>query len=383
MRSMSRIPVLAGLLALAALIPGSVVNGQKKEKDENIKPAVFKTADGVTLEGILYKNTSKDKKDAVVILLHDFSHKDGGDSTKGELQVFAEQMYKEGYSVLTFDFRGFGKSTEVKESFWQGNKNGHNRSLIKGWVKTDLPKEIEHKNFKTTYYPFLLYDIAAAKAFLDRRSDAGEVNSHNTIVIGAGQGATLGAIWVANENVRRKDKRGKNALVAPRFEDLTDEPESRDIAACIWLSIKPSVEGRNMLDRMKYLVSGVVKTQKIPMGFYFGEKNETDSRTSSEMVSRIKREVKGAPVDTKPIKEVAQSGAKILDKSARAQIIKDLNSVMADRGARENTRHDTESSAFYYINHPGDKKKLPNPKLNKENTEEVPPVDLTYLGVYP
>src|SRR5207248_3227794 len=67
-----------------------------------------------------------------------------------------------------------------------------------------LPVTISHKDFNFGYYPYLIADIAAAKAFLDSKSDARELNSSNLIIIGAGEGALLGQAWVKSEFYRKK-----------------------------------------------------------------------------------------------------------------------------------------------------------------------------------
>ena len=88
----------------------------------------FPTFDEVELSGSFYRSApvGKKDKDAVVLLLHDFRHNKGGGSQEDGWRQLAGQLQKEGYAVLSFDFRGFGNSKSVSPKFWlhQHNKAG-------------------------------------------------------------------------------------------------------------------------------------------------------------------------------------------------------------------------------------------------------------------
>src|SRR5262249_35021117 len=159
----------------------------------------FHSADGVELSGTYFPSAAG-KKDACVLLLHDFDSKKGGNSHQDGWDALAGRLQAEGYAVLSFDFRGFGESKTVGKSFWDIRRTPHNNMVRR---RKGSPDSVDHKDFNIGYYPYLVNDIAAAKAFLDRRNDAREVNSANVIVVGAGNGATLGAMWMASECRRR------------------------------------------------------------------------------------------------------------------------------------------------------------------------------------
>ena len=68
--------------------------------------------------------------------------------------------------------------------------------------KNPPPDTIDHKDFdnrSNEYYPYLVNDVAAAKSYLDKHSSTGQANSSNLIVIGAGEGATIGAMWMESQ----------------------------------------------------------------------------------------------------------------------------------------------------------------------------------------
>src|SRR5205814_9450356 len=94
---------------------------------------------------------------------------------------------------------GHGKSKNIQtEVFW---KNAHNVKNVKGSPKKDT---IELGDMSKTYYPTFCNDIAAVRAFLDRKNDLGVCNTSSLILVGAETGATLGAIWLNSEWQRYK-----------------------------------------------------------------------------------------------------------------------------------------------------------------------------------
>ena len=105
-----------------------------------------------------------------------------------------------------------------------------------------LPVAIDHKDFQAAYYRYLVNDITAAKAYLDRRNDDGELNTSNTIVIGAGEGATLGALWLAQECRKKRDKNPPpmGGIARP---PMLAESEGKDVACAVWLTISSKLAG--------------------------------------------------------------------------------------------------------------------------------------------
>lgn len=157
-------------------------------------------------------------------------------------QELAKELHKAGYSVLTFDFRGHGDSTSVSQSFLRNNYPW-NTTLVK--VRRDIAA-LSSKDFKPGYQPHLVDDVAAAKTFLNSK---GQVNSANLIVLGAGEGATIGALWMASETKRRQgDVQTTMATLLPMLPVPRDffEPESRDMLAGILLSPVYNLGGKQM-----------------------------------------------------------------------------------------------------------------------------------------
>src|ERR1700733_2750774 len=128
MQSASRgtrfLTVLPGGALAALLACGALAQENKKDKDkdkaETSKKIKFTSYDGVELAGTFYPKLPGGKdRDACVMLLHNFDRIKGGNSHQDGWDHLAEELQKEGYAVLSFDFRGFGDSKEVsREKFW-------------------------------------------------------------------------------------------------------------------------------------------------------------------------------------------------------------------------------------------------------------------------
>ena len=275
-------------LALFALPPWG---GAARAADKGTTVS-FDTVDGVTLQGTFYPSP-KGKDEPTVLLLH----KIGSDSHKDGWGDLAAALNNKGYSVLSFDFRGHGGSTAVDPvKFWDGRLYPWNAKASKGGpTEKGKPREkISRESFHPGYYPYLVNDIAAAKLFLDERNDAGDCNSRALILIGAEDGAALGALWMAADwNRYSADK----VIVDPRnprlsyISGISKDPEGKDQYCALWLSMTPNLGG-------KVSVSGALKAdlrlagreKKTPMGFLYGEQDREGEERAKEFLKVVRGE---------------------------------------------------------------------------------------------
>jgi pimeloyl-ACP methyl ester carboxylesterase len=321
----------------------------EKKGDVEFKRVQLPTCDGMELDGTFYPGASG-KRDACVLLLHNFTAKKGGGSHQDGWDMLAAMLQKEGYSVLSFDFRGFGGSKSVSDKFWS---HSHNKMLLRGPTARKLPTSIDEKDFPPNYYPVLVNDIAAARAFLDRRNDAGEVNTSNLVVIGAGEGATLGALWMAAEC--RRYKAPMMIGLAPK---LADDPEGKDIAAAFWLSINPSLAGVRMAG-LRSALTEAARDTKVPTVFIYGGGDESASNIASTYYKVVNTLPNGKSAElkdttgTKGIAKTNLSGSKLLQDRDRLGtatfIVNHLNKVMDARGSRESKKRELEKFAYYWV----------------------------------
>lgn len=272
---------LSVCLLVASELPGARAE-DKKQKSERAR---FETVDQVTLHGTFWPG-SKGRKSPCVILLHKLggkgSHEEGWD-------LLAEELAKKGFAVLSFDFRGHGGSTSIGDEFW---KYRFNRDLVKNYkigVGAKQPEAITVGDFKPAYWPFLVNDISAARSFLERKNDGGECNISNLILIGAEDGATLGALWLASESRRYRLLPPPAPAARPR---LNSKPEGKDVIACVWLSLSTTIGP----DRAKTQVANPLRgwlqdagaIQKIPMAFFYGKEDTDSSRLAQSWLQIVK-----------------------------------------------------------------------------------------------
>jgi alpha-beta hydrolase superfamily lysophospholipase len=278
---------LALCLVAGGRLPSARAQGMPKT--EKVK---FKTVDQVELHGTYWPST-RGRKAPCVLLLHKLggkSHEDGWDRLAGKLQ-------EEGCAVLSFDFRGHGQSTSVDPDFWKHNL--YNRMGLRNSHKQG--PTIAHADFKPGYAAYLVNDVSAARLYLDRRNDSGDCNSANIIVIGAEDGATLGNLWLYSEASRFRVTAGNPAF--PATLRLSSKPESKDVIACIWLSLRPTLARSGVPLQSWLLKTG--REQKIPMAFIYGKKDKGADAATLRLVQAIKPNYARGQ---KPMGELAATG---------------------------------------------------------------------------
>ncbi|MFO0845390.1 MAG: hypothetical protein U0797_23905 [Gemmataceae bacterium] len=363
MLSLSRTRLLAGLAmasCLLAAVGSSRAQPGRKAVTKNID---FKAFDGVTLQGTLYPNPSG-KKDAVVILLHEPNLSKGGNTQQEGWSDLAAALQADGYVVLMFDFRGFGESKAVDpQAFF---KHSQNLNLIKGGVRK--PTQISYKDFMGRYVPYLVNDIAAAKAYLDRQNDQKACNTSSVIVIGAGDSAALGALWMAHEARRCKDK-NTALLGAPMLGD----PESKDLAAGIWLTASRTIGGSPA--PWQRIIADVTRDHRVPMAFIYGDGDKKAADFAKGYSARASKDKEAGYPRAVPVKGTSGGGHRLLGKGEEGErlILDTLRTIMEKRGSKEWSERKVETSGFWYTQ--GGKSKAPM-RINKKPGEDVPSVNL-------
>lgn len=353
MLHVSRGMLLAGVLAGIALLCGTRPATAQNGNGEAVR---IPTVDGVTLHGMFYPS-AKNKKDAPTII---FLHKFGDKGLQKSYYGLAEAL-QANYSVMLFDFRGHGKSKDIKpEEFWRQPFNAQN---VRGAKATSTT--IEHSQFTTKYLPALVNDIAAVKAYLDRKNDNGDCNTSSTILIGAESGATLGAIWLnAQWSLVRMMPNPNNPLLQPI---ASPNPEGKDVIACIWMSIDKSLGKGNPVSLTRTLQTPVAM-QGCPTVFMYGEANTADKDLAQALVKALKKgdDKKYEFVVPYGIKGTNLRGISLAVKSLHLEkIIGGYLDTVVDKKGGEWTRRDFEKSAYMWRN--GGQAKILAPGVDSKN----------------
>ena len=212
----------------------------------------FDTADGVLLRGTWYPSAKDGSKSPAVMLVH----KLGGDRTHPGWEDLAQALQQKGFAVLSFDLRGCGESTVIKEDFWKQPYN-----TIRNIEKASPKKEdIDFKQFKPSYYPVMVNDLAAAKHALELKNNAKECNCGDCIIIAAKDGATLASLFLVSEWVRRPQVRGPNGFPVP------GDPMGKDIAGAVFISPQP-------------MLGSKIKNLRVPINGWLGADNNVRDKT--------------------------------------------------------------------------------------------------------
>ncbi|MCS7166968.1 MAG: hypothetical protein RMI91_10060 [Gemmatales bacterium] len=220
------------ILAWALTYPGSVPKGQAQERKLPEKRKFnATTADGVRLVGDFYPSP-KGHNGPTIMLLHAIGRSATKDalSRKNFAPAFIEELQALGYAVLTFDFRGYGESTQVEMKFWDSNP------LKLPVNRANPPTSIESSKFTLAQH-FLTMgnDLTAAKEWLNLANNSRECNSAALVLVACEETAMLALAWAYCEHLdpaRRKDP-----------TNPTSEQQGKDIVAFIFLSFRDSLNG--------------------------------------------------------------------------------------------------------------------------------------------
>jgi pimeloyl-ACP methyl ester carboxylesterase len=303
-------------------------------QDPNRLRVPITTADGVELDGTYYRNPKAGRDAPCVMMVHKF----GADRSKNDWVALALKLQESGFAVLTFDLRGHGGSTQLSnpQLFWS---MPFNRNGIRGGTAVKQKNTIAFTEFKPSYLPFMANDLAAARRFLEQKNDAGELNVHSLIIIGAEAGADLGFLFAAAE-YGRPYVIGRTALQS----NGTTYNAGADIAAGVWLSLssRPALpSGAPSFDMSSWIKNHPVIRDKTPMCFIFGDGDRYSRQDSDTVFKVLTGPMSGTPDkhkldDLHPIKGTTLAGPALLGQAGlnvTDYVVKYCQKVMTDRRA--------------------------------------------------
>ncbi|MSU78127.1 MAG: alpha/beta fold hydrolase [Gemmataceae bacterium] len=324
-------PLCFVLLAFSLLVIGIVPDLSAQGQVANTEPINITTIDGVKLRGNFFQSAKKNAP--VVIMLHPIG--EGKSSRVQDWKKLAETLQKKGYSVVTFDFRGHGESTtiDVPDDFRIHPVNRNN-------VKTKDSAAIEVKDYikSIAYMPVLVNDIAAIRAYLDRKNDDGACSTSNILVLGAESGATLGAIWMNAEWNRYR-------LTPPsmfgKLPTVEKRSEGHDIIGAAFLTLQPTIGSRT------FGVSNILKKaclEHATAAVFFCGKEDTKMRDFAKTVEKSVKLKKSKKHELIGVSELETNlvGVKLLKTGLDESIVKYFDNVVGER-ANEWLRRDADT----------------------------------------
>jgi len=128
----------------------------------------------------------------------------------------------------------------------------------------------------------LVNDIAPARAHLDKKNDAGQLNSSSIYLMAAGDAINLGMLFAASEWKRERKRPNAdliNLTVSPRRELFTGfDPAGPDIRGAIWLGPTPAPSGSGIAndDIKRWVMSDYALDLRMEtqMLFLYGKQDE-------------------------------------------------------------------------------------------------------------
>jgi hypothetical protein len=345
---------------------GELKNDKKDEmKKDDKKPLVepeeqsFKTADGVKLIGKLYK--SPKGAQPVVLLLHDYK----ANPNEAIWEDIAQTLVGKGYNVFRFDFRGHGKSTDITPSDFFSR--AENKAYVStGGVNAAVKNTIKFTDFKANYFPMLVQDIAAARNALDQLNDTGVVNTSTVYLMGTGDMATLGFLYIASEYSRERQK--PNLATPPNYVSIRrnlfpqSEAAGPDIGGAIWLSPNrpTSIPLQQIKEWCLYPATVNMRTETA-MLFITGEKDTKSSPVAKSLFKDVLRvDAKTGPSGEKllkpeltylrEIKGSAAIGTKLLGNNLGTETMIEDFLTAVDKDRRSRTRKNREWDKPLWIN---------------------------------
>ncbi len=329
-RQVAAIVAVYSCLCLAAAAPAA--------EPERIR---FITADYAEIQGLYYPSDLGIKGPAVILL-----HPVGGSIEAAGWSDLAKKFQEKHFAVITFDFRGHGNSTSVTPQFWTSERTN---TSIKGYNPRRPKPSISYNDFRTpSNIVGMLNDIAGARRFLDTKNDGSECNSAKTFVVGAGTGATLGAVWISSEWNRRAMKSGFPIV-------NNNQVEGRDIAGAVWLSMASSVSAgtTRWSPRLENYVSLPSVKDNVPMLFLYGEQDTRAGGLAKTLHSAMIRGLKDKKVKelmrAVGLKDTKLAGVDLLGKpSLRTEetILAYVAQVLEERSPAPWARKDIEKTGF-------------------------------------
>lgn len=202
-------------------VPG-LVTPRPPRRGETPEPRAVKitTGDELQLNGTLYGSDAP-KENPTVMILHDLQpSRAASPSHHVAITKLAKALQKEGCTVLTFDFRGFGTNylagTAVPPRFYRScsaniTLQSQLRAALRLNVLTTPP--LDSISMPRLYHPFLVQDVIAARHFLDLEHDRGRANTKNLYVIGVGEGGQLALLWTLAETNRSIGRGDRQAAI--------------------------------------------------------------------------------------------------------------------------------------------------------------------------
>jgi alpha-beta hydrolase superfamily lysophospholipase len=233
--------------------------GPKSDQPEPVA-VELDTDDGVLIAATYFPSRAG-KNAPAVILMHGYGEKQSvfWPSRTGKDLAFALQ--DAGYAVLTFDFRGHGRSVQLA----RGAEPQKGKEVRLNFKDMKAPQHFES----------MMHDIEAAKRFLVRKNNESELNIARLGIVGCELGASLALKWSFHDW---------------QFPPLFTGKQGQDVQALVLISPSYNLKGVQIRNELAEL------QRTLPIQFVAGKK---EPKAFGEAEKMHQAGVKLRPSDTK------------------------------------------------------------------------------------
>src|SRR5262249_28761492 len=149
--------------------------------------------------------------------------------------------------------------------------------------------------------------------YLDRQNDQKQCSTSSVIVIGAGQSAALGALWMQSETRRAKDKNASILGGVP----MLGEPESKDLAAGVWLTAGTAMGTGNA--PWNTFTKDIPRENKVPMAFVYGGGDKKAAEFAKSYSVKSGKDKEAGYPRAVPVSNVSTAGHRLLGKGEESE----------------------------------------------------------------
>jgi hypothetical protein len=157
------------------------------------------------------------------------------------------------------------------------------------------------------------------------------VNSSRLVLLGAGEGATVGALWLVWECCRYEP----DPAAGPGAPRHRPDPEARDVLAALWVRMEATLGGVPMPRLPDWLKAA--GRQHIPMRFLYAEQDVLSGRAAQTFVEALGPEVRDLPLTgVTPLRGKGPFGRALVpdDREVRTVVLDFVDAVSKQPGLR-------------------------------------------------
>lgn len=265
------------------------------------------TADGVTLVGDFYPpGKAKGERGPCVLLLHAVGP-GRATASRGDFGRLPVALQREGFAVVTFDFRGHGESKLIDPlRYYEVYPPA--RQL----PNPAAANKIDSRDFRTPLeVAAFANDLVAIKVWVNKQNNLKRCNSHQVGLLGVEQSGLLALLFAINEH---RDLNRPLDISAVR-SGADNRFEGEDLSALVWLSTTDRLGADRLDPNLVQAWLQFTQARSLPLLAVFGEEDQAArefwARAASVLRSRERDGQVGSSL--RRIKGTSLTGLKLLE----------------------------------------------------------------------